>query len=322
MDIRKLITAGGGPGLTGPLLARLDEMEAALLDMCSGAGELEAGLRRTVSAGGKRLRPLLAGVCFSAAGGKGEILPLMCMLEAMHTASLIHDDFVDNARLRRGAVTISAASGGLAALRSGDFLLGRAMELLETYRGTGINEALSRTAQEMCLGELEQRQSLYRLDKPGYYRRIWRKTAILIAQSCRCGAAAAGGDPRTLVMLFHFGCHLGMAFQLRDDLLDWQPCSERGKAPLADLRCGIMTLPLILAAEKLPGLEELISSGAAEDLLPAVQGCGALEETGEEIRAQLGRAVSALDGLEACPEKSALVLLCKNIAEVKNNAKN
>ena len=179
MDVKKEIIPVLGTKTGKQLIADTEEMERILLSVCDDAGRHRDDLRRIVGAGGKRLRPMLAWVCWHMTGRKTEIVPLMCMLELMHTSSLIHDDFVDNAPERRGVETISHAHGGTAAHECGDFLLAKAMEFLETYRGTGINEALSVVAQEMAFGELDQRAGLYRirdLQTEQYLLRIKRKT--------------------------------------------------------------------------------------------------------------------------------------------------
>ena len=119
----------------------------------------------------------------------------MCMLELMHTASLIHDDVVDDAPLRRGVETIHQTSGRHAAVQSGDFLLARAMEYLHLYRGTGINEALADISLQMCLGEFQQMEHLFHIKAQTqeiYFEQIRRKTAYLLATSCYTGAIAGG----------------------------------------------------------------------------------------------------------------------------------
>lgn len=317
--------------LTVHMAPELAQMERALADICADAGLLSPGLERVVTAGGKRLRPLLAWTCWRLAGKKMEIVPLMTMLELMHTTSLIHDDFVDGAQTRRGVPTISAESGGMAAIASGDYLLSRAMEYLKIYRGTGINEALSASAQEMCLGELEQRSGLFdteNLSESAYYSRAVRKTALLMAESCRCGALAGGADAAAVQALREYGLHLGLAFQIRDDLLDYGGDVNTGKAPLQDLRGGVMTLPLIYALKRadrtikqLAGKREKTEEDVGQILL-RVRESGALEKTYHILRGECGMAADSLSSIRDSAEKEALILLSKSISEVKYSGGN
>ena len=310
------------------LSAALEEMREYMLALCSDAGELEEDLRRILCAGGKCLRPSLAWACFSLAGGDGEILPLMCMLELMHTASLIHDDFVDGALLRRGKKTISASSGGMAAVRAGDYLLSRAMTFLKVYRGSGINEALSEVSQEMCRGELEQRAGLFSvrwMTRETYFSRIRAKTALLMAESCRSGAVAGGAGEDTSRALWEYGLHVGLAFQIRDDLLDWLPDSGTGKAPMQDLRSGVITLPMLIAVKKRGGeLSMLLEKRekTPEELCRAselVLAGDTLERTRAELCAEGEKALSALGRLPKSEEMLALRGLAETIMEVKGN---
>lgn len=314
--------------LARELGAALEEMGERLLELCSGAGELEEDLRRILGAGGKHLRPALAWVCFSLAGGGGEILPLMCMLELMHTASLIHDDFIDGAPVRRGEATISAKSGGAAAVRAGDYLLSRAMTFLKVYRGSGINEALSEVSQEMCRGELEQRAGLFHvrwMTRETYFSRIRAKTALLMAESCRSGAVAGAAQEDVSHALWEYGLHLGLAFQLRDDLLDWLPDSCTGKAPMQDLRSGVITLPMLIAARKRGG-ELSVLLEKKEKTPEEIRRCAqlvlagdAMERTRSELRTEGELALAALDGLPHSAEREALRMLAGTIMEVKGN---
>ena len=301
-------------------------MEIALGKICTDSGELSPGLSRVNHAGGKRLRPLLARL--SATYGQRtefDIVPLMTMLELMHTASLIHDDIVDGASLRRGVPTINSQEGTLAALRSGDYLLSRAMERLKIYRGTGINELLSDVAQEMCLGEFEQRAGLYQLSgltEEDYCRRVQRKTALLLSASCRTGAIAGGGSESVCNTLADFGLKLGLAFQLQDDLLDCKPDAVTGKPRMQDLRSGVVTLPLLLAARGNEGLTALAerrnkTEAELQRLCLAIAESGALEESAEALQRAADAAVAALAPLPNGEVKTAFTALARSVTEVK-----
>ena len=325
MNIRKLTSEYLPPTLARSVGRDLAATEAALAALCGEAEMLSAGLVRVNGAGGKRLRPLLARLGMEFGKTSGEIVPLMTMLELMHTTSLIHDDFVDGAALRRGVPTISAADGPLAALRSGDYLLSRAMERLKVYRGTGINELLSGVAQEMCLGELEQHSGLYRLrgvTDSDYMHRIRCKTALLMSASCETGAIAGGADEVTRRALADYGMQLGIAFQLKDDLMDCMPDAETGKPRFQDLRSGVVTLPLLLTAKRAGDdfilLAEKQEKNAAElDVLRCtIADCGALEISAAALRRAGNAAISALSPLPDSAVKHAFTVLAQSISEV------
>lgn len=324
MNLYKLIASGPAAPFAPELRAALEELEKALPELCVDAGELENPLKRSVSSGGKRLRPLLAFTCWRMSGGKMPIAPLMLMLELMHTSSLIHDDLVDEAPVRRGQPTIYAELGADGALRAGDYLLSRAMEKLVHYRGIGINEALSEVAQEMCLGEIDQRAGLFRPELSGeaeYYTRIRRKTALLMAESCRCGAIAGGADGEASLALKEYGMELGLAFQLRDDLLDCAG-AKTGKSPMQDLRSGVITLPLIRAASADRAVLSILSKRekTPEDIRyvsECIKSTGGAKYTAAELKRHGSLACAALSTLPASAERSSLLLLAQTISEVK-----
>ena len=307
------------------LQGELDKLQDMLLECCRcDLVSVTENLRRLIISGGKRIRPSLAWICwrmgtdmgFRAPGEKKEILPLMCMLELMHTASLIHDDVVDQADERRGVITIHKVSGRCSAVQSGDYLLARAMEYLHLYKGTGINEALADISMEMCLGEFQQMEHLFDLEActvDAYYLQIRRKTAYLIAASCYCGALAGGMTDEDARILQEYGEQIGTAFQLKDDILDYQSSLETGKPEGQDIRRGIFTLPFLLAlqeeddkeirelAEKRDRTEEEIRI-----LTAFVKARHGIEKTETCIRACGRRAGKLLERLPECPARDAL----------------
>jgi len=327
MNVCKMIMQGPSAPFARRLRTDMGKMERNMLALCPGSGQLNNSLGRVISAGGKRLRPLLAWTAWHMAGSKMPIVPLMTMLELMHTTSLIHDDFVDGADTRRGVPTINAADGALAAISGGDYLLACAMDILELYRGTGINEALSEVSQEMCLGELEQHAALFSADntcEEEYFRRIRRKTALLMAESCRSGAIA-GGSSALAENLWEYGLHLGLAFQLRDDLTDWDTSAGTGKPPLKDLCSGVMTLPIVYTLTS--GGEELKkavekrekTAGDIEFITYSVRKSGALKQTHEALKKECSLAARALETLPSCAERESLLLLAKTLMEVNHS---
>ena len=202
-----------------------------------------------LSSGGKRIRPLLLLLCARLCGYPGnDHLVLASLVEYIHTATLLHDDVVDDADLRRGRQTARKVWGNQISILVGDYLYSKAICRIVGFRNQGINEVLSEACRKMAEGEVLQ---LYYNGNPlipeaDYLRIVEHKTAGLIAASCRIGAIVAGASPENQTALFRFGQHLGIAFQLADDTLDYTANGDRlGKALGQDLRQGRATLPLL-----------------------------------------------------------------------------
>lgn len=216
-----------------------------------------------IEAGGKRLRPALAYLTGRIYGADWEqMLPLLAALELIHTGSLVHDDVIDRAALRRGRPTVSYVHGDAAALYVGDFLIGRALELVAVYQNPRIDRALNRTVLQMCRGELNQERDFFRLEQGtlAYFYRIRRKTALLFAGSLECGAALAGAAETAVDGCWRLGYDLGLAFQIIDDLLDLLADEQTiGKPAGNDLRQGNLTLPVLLALRE-PGADRLAAA--------------------------------------------------------------
>ena len=241
---------------------------------------------RVLLAGGKRLRPALSWAAYNLLtdtppeGKQYPILPLMVMIELMHSASLIHDDVVDKADVRRNVATINATSGDKMAVKSADFILGRAMELLKVYKGSGIDERLASVSEQMCLGELDQLENLHKdISEKQYIQQIERKTALFIEAAAACGGMARGLDEEAIRCLEQYGYHIGMAFQIKDDILDEIGGEEFGKQKNQDRKRGLKTLPQIIGLAKseeavkahsdqaIQALQKLPESSAKNDLV-------------------------------------------------------
>jgi octaprenyl-diphosphate synthase len=213
-----------------------------------------AALVNTVAAhilnsGGKRIRPLLLLLCARACGYSAkEHLVLGSLVEYIHTASLLHDDLVDDADLRRGRPTARRLWGNPISILVGDYLYSKAMCQVVGFRNQAINEALSEACRKMAEGEVLQ---LYYNGNPlitegEYLRIVDHKTAGLIAAACRIGGIIGGAPVDRQAALFRFGQHLGIAFQVADDTLDYAANGDRlGKSLGQDLRQGKTTLPLL-----------------------------------------------------------------------------
>ena len=209
-----------------------------------------------LSSGGKRIRPLLLLLCARLCGYTGkEDLSLGSLVEFIHTATLLHDDVVDDADLRRGRQTARKVWGNQVSILVGDYLYSKAMRHIVTFQNQSINEALAEACWKMAEGEVLQ---LYYNGNPmitesEYLHIIEHKTAGLIAAACRIGAIIGRASEEQQAALFRFGQYLGIAFQVADDTLDYAANGERlGKSLGQDLRQGKATLPLLHLLQHCP----------------------------------------------------------------------
>jgi len=258
------------------LPARLGQVEEVLRAQNGGFGDLlAAGAEATLTAGGKRLRPLLVLLC-AGTGGGDEHVRAAAAIELVHMATLVHDDVLDDAPLRRGVPTVFASSGAAQAIAVGDLLFSRAFALLAAHRDTDTVALLAAASVALAEGELAQRQDAFDtgISEQRYLERCRLKTATLFRCACLMGRESAA--------LGEFGAEIGLAFQLLDDVLDVSGPAERtGKARGTDLLDGTVTLPLILAAEQDPELRQVdlhgLDAGTAEGLCDRIAATGALD---------------------------------------------
>ncbi|MDP3384337.1 MAG: polyprenyl synthetase family protein [Phenylobacterium sp.] len=230
------------------------EVDALIIDrMQSDVPIIPKLAEHLVSAGGKRLRPLLTVAAARATGAQGDILSpkkLAAAVEFIHTATLLHDDIVDASELRRGKVAAHLIWGAPTSVLVGDFLFARAFELMVETGSMSALEILARASRVIAEGEVLQltRAHDLDLDEAVYLEIIKAKTAELFAAAAEAGGVGAGASPEQCRGLRRFGQDLGLAFQLVDDALDYSGASETlGKNPGDDFREGKATLPLILA---------------------------------------------------------------------------
>jgi geranylgeranyl pyrophosphate synthase len=298
----------GGP----PLRERMTGMEAYLETVAAEAGvPLASHATATVLAGGKRLRPLLVVLAAESAGIPGQdpdreqsLVRGAVAVELVHSATLVHDDLIDGARLRRGRPTVAAVAGRRAAIATGDLLFSRAFAELARNRDTEQLRALSDASSALAAGELLQREDAYASDiaVDRYLERCRLKTAALFEAACRLGALVAvrGATTKLAAALGEFASRIGLAFQLLDDVLDVSgPAQRTGKARGTDLLDGTVTLPLILARERDERIAEvdlaaLEGPEQAEALCERIAATGALDEARERALAIVAEAKAAL----------------------------
>lgn len=276
-----------------------------------------------IHGGGKRLRPLLHLLCARAAGyGGNDHIQLAVVIEFIHTATLLHDDVVDESGLRRGQETAHQIWGNAASVLVGDFLYSRSFQLMVELDQLPIMRILADTTNTIAEGEVLQLMQMgnVELTEPDYFRVISDKTACLFAASARLGGVIAGQGNEVCDQLANFGLLLGQAFQITDDVLDYQADGEKlGKNLGDDLAEGKVTLPLILALERADAkdsrqLKDIISGEIVDGLDAArriLESTGALEQSLERARKLATDASDTLDILPDSPEKSALRVLTR-----------
>jgi geranylgeranyl pyrophosphate synthase len=290
------------------LPARLSEVEELLREQGAGYGELLGGdVATTLAAGGKRLRPLLVLLCAGANGDEG-VVRAAAAIELVHMATLVHDDVLDAAPLRRGLPTIAATSGRPRATAVGDLLFYRAFTLLGEHGDVRAVALLAAASVSLADGELAQRRDAFdtSISEQRYLDRCRLKTATLFECACLLG--------RDLTALGEFGAQIGLAFQLLDDVLDVSGPAERtGKARGTDLLDGTVTLPLIAAASDDPSIGEAdlraLDASGAERLCDRIAATGALERVRSRALELVASAKARLDDDAFDPEQRHLLSL-------------
>jgi len=305
---------------SGWLPAELAQVERRLAEIVGGHGpELGGEAEATLAAGGKRLRPLLVLICAGEGAGERAVRAAVSV-ELVHMATLVHDDVLDGAPVRRGRPTVVARSGRAAAIGVGDLLFSRAFAELAPG-GAGEVAELSSASVALAQGELAQRRDAYdtSLSERRYLERCSLKTARLFESACRVGRLASerpGAD-----QLAAFGREIGLAFQLLDDVLDVIGPPERtGKAVGTDLLDGTVTLPLILAMEREPELASVelrgIGQADAERICERIAATGVLDEVRARGREGIERAKRSLEGdAFGGEERRLLALIADGVVE-------
>ncbi len=297
------------------LLARV---EGRLTELASDHGEaLGVHAGATIAAGGKRLRPLLVFIAAGDHDGDGLVRAAVAV-ELVHSATLVHDDVLDGAALRRGVPTVVASGGRQAATATGDLLFARAFAELVRNRRPDEISVLSRASRALAEGELRQRADAWDADVAveRYLHRCELKTARLFEAACRLGALEADGDADALGA---FGRRIGLAFQLLDDVLDVSGPAERtGKHRGTDLLDGTITLPFIIARERDPELRALDpravrDAAHAERVCDRIQATGALEEARRRALAMVDEAIAGLPGDLPAGQRAALDLVANGV---------
>lgn len=282
------------------------------------------------AAGGKRLRPMLTLACASLSGYKGEAdVPLAAAVEFIHTASLLHDDVVDESDSRRGRATAHAIWGNKAAVLVGDFLFSKAFQCMVEAGSMAAIAALANASAIISEGEVLQLESMYSLTltETDYYRVVEAKTSALFAAACEVGGIVAGKDADYIAGLYRYGQLLGTAFQLTDDWMDYASTgAAMGKNAGDDFREGKVTLPVLLAykaasAADRSWLEAVFSGNAAPDdeslarMQDILKATGALSGVKDAALARVAEAKAAIGSVMPAAGMEHLSALLASVAD-------
>ncbi len=306
---------------------RRDEIETFFRERFSTDNPLiTEAVKRMLAAGGKRLRPRITLLAAQTSDAESERhMQLAAYMELIHVATLIHDDVVDNAQTRRGVNATAIDYGNRISVLAGDYLFAWIFKNVTQFYAPPIPNILSATLAEICDGEVLQLRSLGDLNVSlqSYIDTVERKTASLFSASAQCGAIAGGAPPQAVEALRSFGLAYGIAFQMRDDLLDvTADAAAVGKPVGHDLAERKMTIPLILAlrsgGQEFGGMVERLYAGREPDAAAVIAGIrqsGAIEETRAKIAEYSRRAGDAIDGLENTAAKAELQRLAGELLE-------
>lgn len=310
-----------------PIKEDLDRVEDVLRACLATEGKLIYQVSRYVlSASGKRLRPALV-VLSSKIGDNGEqnVVYLAAAVELIHTASLIHDDVIDRADLRREKATVNSKWGNELSVLFGDYIYSKAFSLLARIEGSEILSSLSRSTSIMCEGEMIQIAQRYNLDlsEEEYLSIIRKKTAALFSASCELGAVLGGADSEKVNALSRYGSNFGIAFQIVDDCLDITgEEKDLGKSLGSDLKGGKMTLPLIFLLNLVPEREKKEAksllqlkgrSASQTQIREMTQEYGAIDHSLNRAREYIDRAKGDLQILGASVLKESFVHLADDL---------
>lgn len=308
-----------------PSLSKVEELLSATYTDHHLETHVNAMCQYVISAGGKRLRPritLLAAQAlphFNSTEHLDKVCHIAAAIEMLHSATLIHDDVIDKAPLRRGQPTLNETEGNHAAVLAGDYMFTRCFNLLEKARDFDIIIALNQTLSQLVVGEL------YQLEHEGdpnlsldiYYKTIYAKTGVLFELAASAPAILIKGDNDLVPTLRDYGRLLGIAFQIKDDMLDYSADAQSlGKDPGTDLADGRITLPVLLAlnhsasTSEREALLKSISEANLEAVKAAIERTNALELCEQEAQKAAQKAIECLNSLPDSEYKDQLIAIC------------
>ena len=290
--------------------------------------DLRAALEHLLAAGGKRVRPTLSSLVGNMLGAPLEkLINLGAAVELLHTATLVHDDLIDGSLLRRGTPTLNARWSPPATVLTGDFLFARAAKLAADTDHLPLMKLFSDTLATIVNGELTQMfTSRGLVNRDNYYKRIYAKTASLFEMTSRAAAMVSPASEDTVEAMRDFGYQIGMAFQIVDDILDFNGDQTTVGKPLgSDLLNGLVTLPAIYFAETNPNDPDVLSlpnGGWTNNenmtrLVEKIRSSSCTKKAMSEAEQHVDRALVRLDEFPPCAERDALENLAKYIVDRK-----
>ncbi len=302
----------------------LSAVEARLCQATGGQSDfLSAAIRQLLSAGGKRTRPTLSLLTAGLLSADPErSVALAAAVEMLHMATLVHDDLIDRALLRRGAATLNASWTPDAVVLTGDFMFARSAELVAETDNADIMRLFARTLTIIVEGEIRQKLSLGDIDRGHYYERIYAKTGALFVLAVESAALLGNAAPAGREALRAFAHSIGMAFQVVDDVLDFIGDPARmGKPVGSDLRHGLVTLPAICYIQGHPqdaDVQALLRGQAGQDgvisrMVTAVRESGAIDEALAEAQGLVAQGQRALAEFSPGPYVEALSAIAEGV---------
>jgi geranylgeranyl pyrophosphate synthase len=312
-----------------PIESDLAEVDRRLAGIAAHPHRLlGAILDEVMLSAGKRIRPavtLASGGLFRQPGAS--LHAMATAVELLHTATLIHDDVVDQASLRRGQAALFTTVGNAVAVLVGDYLFAQAAVTASETNNLRIIRLFAEAVQTICAGQIDESSregdARYRLDRETYYRTVEAKTAALFMLGCETGGILGEGEPGAVSALRRYGRALGIAFQIKDDILDLVgDAAALGKPVGSDLRQGVVTLPLIYLRDEVPpaALEAAFTAdGAREEAIQEIasfaRSSAAIERSYEDARHLVDEAIQELASVPAGPYRDLLADLALSAVE-------
>jgi len=308
-----------------PIQADLYRVEERLEQVVEAAPvQMREQLSHGLMNGGKRIRPALTLLAGKFHDYNLELLiPMAASMELLHVATLIHDDTVDRADLRHGKMSINRVWGDSSAVLLGDYLFANSAYLAAEPKNLRVVTLFAQTLMTVCTGELEESVGPFNEDRDYYFQMIRNKTASLFATAAESGGVLSQAPEEVIQSLSSYGCSLGTAFQIVDDVLDFTSEEDvMGKPVASDLARGVYTLPVILFLQRPEGQEarELLRGdreGGVKAVAGMIRQSSVIAECYEVVREYCARACSAIESLPDTPVHDSLIRLADYIAERK-----
>ena len=287
--------------------------------------DLSAALDHLLESGGKRIRPIITLLIGSMLGAEDDkLISLSASIELLHTATLVHDDLIDGALLRRGIPTLNSHWTPAATVLTGDYIFAQAALLASEIDSTEAMSLFAQTLGIIVNGEISQlfdRNELFTIDD--YFNRIYEKTGSLFALSAKAAALISPIDRKFISPAEEFGKEIGKAFQIVDDVLDFTGDQSRVGKPIGnDLRQGVLTLPALYYREKNPEdkvLQECLDGNAeekaVEDLIKRIKDSGMIQQAMAEAKVSTDKAIKILEGFPDGKDKESLIDLARYIVD-------